>query len=161
MELESLKEMRKALKVCGCDPDECVLCEVPRKVREIADAIQAEVDERYMPLPLDADGVPIRVGDRLYHNELGEIICNGITFYHNTWRVIDEMDFHGEHRIRHAMECRHVKPRTVEDVTNDLANEVICILSSEDDLHISHEQNIAIYEASAKYAAKLQMRGAE
>ena len=29
----------------------------------IADEIQAEVDSRFMELPLDADGVPIRVGD--------------------------------------------------------------------------------------------------
>jgi len=32
---------------------------------EIADAIQAEIAERYMKLPVDADGVPIHVGDVL------------------------------------------------------------------------------------------------
>lgn len=36
---------------------------VAREVIEIADRIDAELAERYVELPKDADGVPIRVGD--------------------------------------------------------------------------------------------------
>lgn len=35
------------------------------KWRKIADEIEAEIAERFMELPVDADGVPIHVGDEL------------------------------------------------------------------------------------------------
>lgn len=35
------------------------------RAEEIADEIEAEVAERYMELPVDADGVPIHIGDIL------------------------------------------------------------------------------------------------
>lgn len=86
----------------------------------IANRIEMEIAMRYMLKPIDADGMPIDVGDSLRHEEMGYFVCNGITYYHNTWRVIDEMDFHGEHRMRPAKECKHVKPRTLEDVLGEL-----------------------------------------
>ena len=40
-------------------------------VNEKADAIERELEKRYMLLPLDKDGVPIRVGDKVV-SEYGE-----------------------------------------------------------------------------------------
>ena len=35
------------------------------QLHDIADAIEAEIAERFMELPVDADGVPIHIGDTL------------------------------------------------------------------------------------------------
>ena len=89
---------------------------------EYLDKAESEIAERYMLQPVDADGVPIRVGDKLYVDEC-EFVANGITFYHNTWRVVTDFAAFDDgylprvdHQMRWAKDCRHVKPRTLEDV---------------------------------------------
>lgn len=74
----------------------------------IAD-IEAEIAERYMELPADADGVPWHIGDM---TENGNVV-NGITF-----------DRHGAHFTSTLNDIdpsihTHFKPRTVEDVLRD------------------------------------------
>lgn len=89
----------------------------------IADEIQAEVDSRFCELPVDADGVPIRVGDKL------ECHANG---YDGAFTVfaIGRDTVIGNHDIEWvrnnpskwfhvASFCHHVKPRTLEDVLID------------------------------------------
>ena len=84
------------------------------EVRPIIYAIEAEIDERFMELPVDADGIPIHLGDRL----------KGVF---ETFEVCAVGEYHGEHCAywadgRHwdrAFSCHHVKPRTVEDVLED------------------------------------------
>jgi len=90
---------------------------------------QEYIDSHYMPLPVDADGVPIHMGDAVE----GELLFDNATVrgtvcaYHihdddepgtvyirvkptkDTW-TIKELQF---------KRCRHVKPRTVEDVLID------------------------------------------
>lgn len=83
----------------------------------IADEIQAEVDSRYMLLPVDADGVPIRIGDTV--REMDDCVpmkVMSLTFYEdcvdvNACGMNPKLLF-------------HVNPRTIEDVLRDLANEV-------------------------------------
>lgn len=67
MSLESIKKLRKSADEiselatpCGASPD---WMGVRRKIDALADAIEQEVAERYVPLPTDADGVPIHLGD--------------------------------------------------------------------------------------------------
>jgi len=93
---------------------------------------QEYIDSHYMPLPVDADGVPIHMGDTVE----GELLFDNATVrgtvcaYHihdddepgtvyirvkptkDTW-TIKELQF---------KRCRHVKPRTVEDVLFDFWN---------------------------------------
>lgn len=84
---------------------------------EIADEIEAEIESRYMLLPVDADGVPIHVGDELFNKnkptdvyKVTAIADNGyIRIYHDTAHI-------------HSSQCRHVKPRTIEDVLRDLVD---------------------------------------
>jgi hypothetical protein len=45
-----------------------------RKFDELINSIQAEVDEKYMILPVDADGVPIRPNEDLWNKDTGEHI---------------------------------------------------------------------------------------
>ena len=98
---------------------------------EYLDKAESEIAERYMLQPVDADGVPIRVGDKLYVDEC-EFVANGITFYHNTWRVVTDFAAFDDgylprvdHQMRWAKDCRHVKPRTLEDVLRDVWKEAL------------------------------------
>lgn len=115
---------------------------------EIADEIEAEIAERFMELPVDADGVPIRVGDEL------ECHANG---YDGTFTVfaINNSVAVGNHDIEWirrnpdkwfhvASFCTHVKPRTLEDVLADYASKQHGITTEEHD------------ELIAKYAAEIR-----
>jgi len=150
MELKSLKKLNSwASYMCEGDIDR------ERDVYHMAREIQAEVDECYMPLPLDMNGVPIKMGDEL-EGELfydNSTVKGTVTAYHlyggedpdtvyikvkpseNTWTI-------KELRLDR---CRHVKPRTVEDVLMDVLKD-----STRADMGNSDIIN--------KYAAELQMR---
>lgn len=54
MTLESLDRLREKIRIQIIHPHEYIA---------MIDEVQVEVDSRYMELPLDADGVPIRCGD--------------------------------------------------------------------------------------------------
>lgn len=77
--------------------------------------IEAEIADNYTRLPVDADGVPIHVGDELFNKnkptdvyKVTAIADNGyIRIYHDTAHI-------------HSSQCRHVKPRTLEDVLVDM-----------------------------------------
>lgn len=94
---------------------------------DILDDIEREVADRYMELPLDADGVPIRVGDEM---EFGENHNQGIVKALNEHMVIamhvDDgcMNYAKYGLLWNADTCRHIKHRTVEDVLTDLAEDV-------------------------------------
>ena len=97
--------------------------------------VEQEIAERFMELPVDADGVPICMGDTVE----GELLLDNATVrgtvcaYHihdddepgtvyirvkpteDTW-TIKELRF---------TRCRHVKPRTLEDVLSDYATALV------------------------------------
>ena len=111
-------------------------------VKEYCDEIQAEIDSRFMELPVDADGVPIHVGDELHGKHKkpiriviavgnGEYVCDCAV-------------------VRHASLYHHVKPRTVEDVLLDF-------LKESRDFNLKHSGEVD--EAIKRYSAELQMRG--
>ena len=86
-------------------------------INRIADEIEREIAERYMELPVDADGVPIRVGDKLEYR--------GLTF--DAFSVAEDVVFRecdfksGRYTVDvydHS-DVRHVKPRTLEDVLEE------------------------------------------
>lgn len=103
-EIKTLEDMRNTVKTIAADCDE-------GWILGCLDAIEAEIAEKYMELPVDADGVPIRVGDKLFNKnkptdvyKVTAIADNGyIRIYHDTAHI-------------HSSQCRHVKPRTIEDV---------------------------------------------
>lgn len=97
---------------------------VCRRAEEIADRIEAEIAERFMPLPCDGNGVPIRVGDKL------ECHANG---YDGTFTVFaigndvvvgnHDTEWIARNPIKWfhiASFCMHVKPRTLEDVLSEM-----------------------------------------
>ena len=85
--------------------------------KALADKIEAEISERFMEIPCDKDGIPIRIGDTVNVNkwyaprkvEGYTIVCktrNGYRAWHD------------------ACDLRHVEPLTVEDVLADFAADV-------------------------------------
>lgn len=89
----------------------------------IANEIEVEIAERFAELPVDADGVPINAGDMIEFGEKGERL--EVTHVGRTE--------HGDPTIAYrrpngtldcsciGAECRHVKPRTIEDVLRECA----------------------------------------
>ena len=92
-------------------------------LNSIADKIEAEIADSYMRFPCDADGVPIRVGDKL------ECHANGYDGAFTVFAIGNDIVV-GNHDIgwirdnpskwfHVASFCHHVKRRALEDVLND------------------------------------------
>lgn len=84
---------------------------------DIADAIEREIAEKYMELPVDADGVPIHVGDYL---QLGNMRSKVVALRYRPangelpweWQC-DTGDWYN------TAFAHHVKPRTLRDILFD------------------------------------------
>lgn len=130
--MESVDKLREACKghmYTGCDDIPHLICDAfgighrpynwGSVLIPVCDAIEAEIEHDYMRLPVDADGVPIRPGDKLIaYNERFDVegIGDGIVIYRN------EDDELGE--LFNPAATVHVKPRTLEDVLADFAADV-------------------------------------
>ena len=99
-----------------------------QKVRAVqfSDEQQKYIDEHYQLLPLDADGVPIHVGDNLHSDETGrDFPCRGYNMTlqgSKKWWTIECCydSYSGTSEYVSAKSCHHVKPRTLEDVLVDM-----------------------------------------
>jgi len=97
-------------------------------------------------LPMDADGVPIHVGETCYDKRTGEPFeVSSVEWNNICWSAWSKPE------TRHIYsEVTHVKPRTVEDVLRELVGEYQYSSGPGYDA-----------ECIAKYAAELRMRDAE
>lgn len=116
----------------------------------IADRIDAELAERYIELPVDADGVPIHVGDVMVTHHLAD----GYTT--KPWTVWYITNFAGKvevHDTNGAWRCHgdahHHRPPTVEDVLDEFVARWM-------DTH--HDDLPAL---KAEYAKRLRLAGDE
>lgn len=120
-----------------------------RKLFSIADRIDAEhqkairelnnLADASVLLPVDADGVPIRIGDVIAYKDNTkpkEVVA-----------LVPPSVVMVEDGPRHADMCRHYHEPTVEDVLHELVIEWDCSLDCEDKADVIKE-----------YAAKLQLR---
>ena len=114
----------------------------------IAERIEQEVSERFMELPLDADGVPIRVGDMMEFSafeiqkpvtRMVDGIGQGVFF---AWCGERGYQQHEAKRYRH-----HHEP-TVEDVLWDML----------DSLDLDPTSHVDTGAVVAEYAQRLQLR---
>lgn len=132
-----------------------------KDVREKLDAIADRIDAEYQKvirelnnfadasvlLPVDADGVPIRVGDKVYQVEGGWVYTvESITFYPENTTV--------SFKCKHGFGCdsahnvRHYHEPTVEDVLTEFG------------IDWEHESDCEDRAALLKeYAARLQLVG--
>jgi hypothetical protein len=113
-EIKALKELREwAEQFCSMGKHDPLM---------FADKIQAEVDERFIELPLDADGAPIHVGDEMSQNgvKLGYVTAVGYNKESRAW----VLPYGKNVSIPFiASGIKHVKQRPVEDVLDDLVND--------------------------------------
>ena len=148
MTLESIEKLRKWTK------DLFYSIEVKEEFDSLCDEIQAEIDSRYMLLPVDADGVPWHIGDV---TENGNTV-NAIAFdrigahFLNTLNDIDP-SIH-----------THGKPRTVEDVLHDFLSDAVGILSNKQNADWDSVGELSFEvctDKMKKYAAELRMAGSD
>lgn len=115
MTIKALEKLRKLLgnnALPGCidmDWDE---------IRPFINAIEQEVAERFMELPVDAEGVPIRVGDELETAHGGKVIVEYVGEC-EVW-VYRDSEHYRIFQDEYAYTCHHIKPRTIEDVLCEL-----------------------------------------
>jgi hypothetical protein len=101
------------------------------EVLKFCELIKQEVDERYMLLPVDADGVPIRPDDLMACTALD---TNGFDEKEHAMAVNRDFWVDKDGCTHIPSETRHVKPRTVDDVMSEYAE-----LSASQDVKKYHE----------------------
>ena len=121
---------------------------------EDLDGLRKEVQAEWVPLPRDADGAPIRIGDRVRigRTEFEAIGFGNVTCDEEPYGVFTQRES-GEYEWFNARCLRHYHAPTVEDVLREFAEKVID--SQIPSVHPTYE------EAIAEYAAKLRLAGDE
>ncbi len=134
--MKSIYDLRKWGRILHLLPED--------RFWELVDAIEAEVAERYVELPLDADGVPVRIGDVIAYvdntrpKEVVALVPPSMVMVEDGPRYVDM--------------CRHYKPPTVEDVLFEFAQ----FWSDEELTDIEHLQPY-IKQTLKEYAAMLRL----
>lgn len=123
-----------------------------KAVDDAVSAIEAEIAEKYMLLPVDADGVPIKPRDNVDTGMGDKGSVEHLEYwYPNSWVAVIEYK-PGQFTRYDTLAIRHVKPRTVEDVLDDF-NKAMNYRYVD-----GHYKGISDYnELRAKYAAELRM----
>ena len=133
-------------------------------VNAILDEIEREVADM-VPLPVDADGEPIHVGDAMEADDGTTFEVEHISLYPWGWRCIGEgTDRSGFTCTAHAIPdgCRHHHAPTVEDVLREFAQEMNENLGMYTGEAIdADEWRDADADTIAEYAAKLRLAGEE
>lgn len=106
----------------------------------IADEIEAEIAERYMKLPVDADGVPIHEGDLMDSNAFGVVEVEGFIHGAVAFWIYDPQPAHVATSPANLL---HHKPRTLENVLEDMLIE-------------KDETDLCSMGLIAKYAAEIR-----
>ncbi len=144
--MESIDRLREWADELICHPTTLT------RLTTIADDIEREAADM-VPLPVDADGVPIHVGDVMEN-----IVCPPV---HREVTGVGVECFYGweEGNGRYSQfgaNCyRHHHAPTVEDVLREFASDIADVLGG-DDFRLDDSD-----ELFAEYAAKLRLAGDE
>lgn len=98
-------------RMCAADA-EAMLKVIAEENWEFFDGVR----ERYMPLPMDADGVPIRVGDVVAAQDEQPFEVRAFQLDALGWFAIERLGSQWN-----VNQLHHVKPHTVEDVLREFA----------------------------------------
>lgn len=109
-EIKALEELRKYTL---CDKDE--IYTVYFEADELADEIQAEIDERFMELPIDADGVPWTLETESFVDDTGaKVVFSGLEVdYAGRWKIRSNCVLHD------PSSCRHIKPDPLKELLRE------------------------------------------
>ena len=121
----------------------------PDEVSEYVDAIERELEERYVELPVDGDGVPIHIGDKVTQVSDRPTPVLGITYHKSTPPsiCIERGDLWIDADTLH-----HYKSPTVEDILREFAD-----LVREEQVERAQISD----EAIAEFAERLQLKEGE
>lgn len=125
-----------------------------RELRETGEDIVRDVRHEWVRLPLDADGVPIRVGDHVEETDMsiigrarGEVIRTVFGKHGTDVRIDTGLSY----ADRNPWSLRHIsKPPTIEDVLREFVSEF-----NRDDTELCDEEIIE------QFAKKLRLAGDE
>ena len=126
-DLKALDNLRKTLKSCvmkaGVEPNEFDTYWITASACDACiDEVEREISERFMLLPVDADGVPIRVGDVIaekpFRPNIGEKPAEVVCMLLNSdgW-AIGDCDPRGH--WYGPLQREHVKPDPLEELLNE------------------------------------------
>lgn len=123
--IESIEKLRESLKDCtseaGVEPNRFDTYWITARACDmLIDEIEREIAEKYMELPVDADGVPIRVGDHMECDGEAFTVCAVAPGQVHRWKVGIIGKSETVSIAYPPCQCRHVKPRTIEDVLVDM-----------------------------------------
>lgn len=112
-----------------------------------ANALEAELSERLMELPVDADGVPIHVGDKMEYDGCAPfVVCAVAPGVIHAWKETKLGE--GKTTVDYPpAQCHHFKPRTIEDVLGEFAKRV---------LNSGHQWGLDAVDVTAEYAAEIR-----
>lgn len=132
--MSGLKALEKLRQRCWCREQGEATALQAWKVSELLDEAEDEIAERFMERPVDADGAPIRMGDAVEGELLdGTTVRGTVCAFHlyddepDSVFVHVDVDGDGGWTIKNLRltRCRHVKPRTLEDVLFEFASRVL------------------------------------
>ena len=142
--LEKLRELCADVKSMdfasvGCDA-----------VLEIADEIEQEIAERFIELPVDAEGVPIKPNDIVYDGESDEIkpqtvLYVAFSLYGDVAVQTDDMGWKEIPRFfetRDYKDYTHVNPRTIEDAISDAIRDYATTDMSREEIAAKYAEEI-------------------
>ncbi len=119
-EIKALEKMKAALESCrrtemGEIPFDTYWITVDACNAYLAE-IEAEITGRFIELPVDEEGDVLRIGDELKCQDKS-ILLNSLSWDGRRWYATETVVSSGWYPV-HL--CRHVKPRTLEDVLQEL-----------------------------------------
>ena len=109
-------ETGEVIHVYGSEPNDPNAVNWGEQWRKIADEIEAEIAERYMLLPVDADGAPIRPDDLMACKEFD---ANDFDVKEYVLAVSYDCWVDKEGLTYIPCNTRHAKPRTLEDMMTE------------------------------------------
>lgn len=146
--LGSMERLRE--EICLLDHNGIITDELER----IADAIEREVEERYIERPVDADGMTTSPLDNMVDTNGKRFVVSSIELLASgEWLV------YGDGKLGNAFVklCHHYKPPTVEDVLEEALNKAANLDRKEG----YWPSTADIANIVSEVAPKLQLREAE
>lgn len=151
--MESLDKLRRCF-----DNYAILTTEIAKKVvRDLADEIEKEIEERCVLLPLDKDGVPIHIGDKMVDHEKNRFVVSEIDYSASCVCVFGITS--GVGNLYRPSEIVHYHEPTVEEVLEEYRVRYYDLVTDMECKKITNEEYVrGISELATEYAAKLQLK---
>lgn len=135
----------------------------PYEVLGFVDAIERELEERYIEGPVDADNVPIKVNDEMesVHRPEEVFIVKRLKYSEKHGWMIGgaARDDLSEYGLYAPFNCHHHKPPTVEDVLEEYRVKYYDLVTDMECKNITNEEYVqGIRELASEFAKRLQLR---